>query len=235
MIKRNKYYMDVLNLVKIITAIISVIFAFIVGIRVLLLNPENLLNRWYALFFLSSSVGFSTYTIYHFITFNADIIIPIMITAQIFFNLLFVSLVMTVFVLEKFEKIAMGLKYLGTMMALFIIMSFGYFIFVPSLNTERFEQGIVDTETPFGWFIFVNVIRIGLSIYVVYKYAMMTRKIGEETKKRVQWLFVGIIIITIGLLLNLAGGISGIILIEIFALIAFDIGTILLFKGFLIK
>ena len=226
---------DVLNLIKIITAIISVIFAFIVGIRVLLLNPGNLLNRWFTLFFLSSSVGFLTYTFYHFITFNAHIIIPIMIIAQIFFNLIFISLVMTVFILEKFEKIAMGLKYLGTMMALFITMSFGYFIWVPSLNTERFEQGIIDTETPFGWFIYVNIIRIGLSIYVVYKYAMMTRKIGEETKKRVQWLFIGIIIMVIGLFLNLAGGILGSILTEIFALIAFDIGTIVLFKGFLIK
>jgi len=63
----------------------------------------------------------------------------------------------------------------------------------------------------------------------------MTRKIGEETKKRVQWLFIGMIIIAIGLFLNLAGGIFGSILAEIFALIAFDIGTIMLFKSFLLK
>lgn len=227
--------MDPLNLIKIITAIISVIFAFIVGIRVWILSPDNLLNRWFTVFFLSASVGFLTYTIYHFITFNADIIIPLMITAHIFFNLLFISSVMTVFVLEKFKKIAMSLKYFGTMMAIFIIMSFGYFIWVPTLNTERFEQGIVDTETPIGWFIFVNIIRIGISIYVVYKYAIMTKKIGEETKKRVQWLFIGMIIITIGLFLNVLGGIFGSILTEIIALIAFDIGTIVLFKSFLLK
>lgn len=227
--------MDVLNLIKIITAIISAIFTFIVGISVLRLNPDNLLNRWFTLFFLSASGGFLTYTIYHLITFNADIIIPIMITAQIFYNFLFISLVMTVFVLEKFEKIAMGPKYFGTMMVLFFIMTVGYFIWVPSLNTERFEQGIVDTETPMGWFIFVKLVQIGLSIYVVYKYAMIARKIGEETKKRVQWLFIGISIIIIGLLLNLVGGVLGSILTEIFALIVLDIGTIVLFKGFLIK
>ncbi|KKM69094.1 hypothetical protein LCGC14_1454260, partial [marine sediment metagenome] len=135
----------------------------------------------------------------------------------------------------KFEKIAMGPKYFGTMMVLFFIMTVGYFIWVPSLNTERFEQGIVDTETPMGWFIFVKLVQIGLSIYVVYKYAMITRKIGEETKKRVQWLFIGISIIIIGLLLNLVGGVLGSILTEIFALIVLDIGTIVLFKGFLIK
>ncbi len=227
--------MDVLNLIKIITAIISAIFTFIVGISVWRLNPDNLLNRWFTLFFLSSSGGFLTYTIYHFITFNADIIIPIMITAQIFYNLLFISLVMTVFVLEKFEKIAMGPKYLGTMIVLFIIMTFGYFIWVPSVNMENFEQGIVDTETPMGWFIFVKLVQIGLSIYVIYKYAMITRKIEEETKKRVQWLFIGIIIIVIGLLLNLFGGILSSILTEIFALIVLDIGTIVLFRSFLIK
>ncbi|KKK99746.1 hypothetical protein LCGC14_2629640, partial [marine sediment metagenome] len=68
--------MDVLNLIKIITAIISAIFTFIVGISVLRLNPDNLLNRWFTLFFLSASGGFLTYTIYHLITFNAHIIIP---------------------------------------------------------------------------------------------------------------------------------------------------------------
>jgi len=227
--------MDVPNLIKIITAIVTVIFAFIVGIRVLLLSPDNLLNRWFTVFFLSASLGFSTYTAYHFITFNADIIIPIMITAQIFFNLIFMSSVMTVFVLERFKKIAMSLKYFGTMMTLFIIMSIGYFIWVPSLNTERFEQGIVDTQTPIGWFIFVYLLRIGMAVYVISKYAMMTKKIEEETKKRVRWLFIGMIIITIGLFLNVAGGILGSILTEILALIAFDIGVIVLFRSFLMK
>ena len=38
---------------------------------------------------------------------NSDVIIPLMITAQIFFNLSPISLAMTLFVLEKHTKIAM--------------------------------------------------------------------------------------------------------------------------------
>lgn len=227
--------MAILNIIKIVTAIISVSLSLIVGTKVLSLNPDNLLNRWFAAFFLATSGGFSFYTIYHFILNNAKIIIPLMITAQIFYNFLFVSLVMTVFVLEKYKEIAMSFKYLGSMIIIFLIMSVGYFIFLPELDEDLYAIGIVDTDTFLGLFIFVNSIRIGLAVYVVYKYGMMVKKVGEETKKRVQWLFIGIFIVIIGVILNLIGGIFKEIGIEIIALIAIDIGIIALFKGFLIK
>ncbi|MFX1365596.1 MAG: hypothetical protein ACFFCE_06485 [Promethearchaeota archaeon] len=227
--------MDILNIIKITTAIISVSLALVIGINVLFLNPDNLLNKWFSLFFFSASGGFLTYTIYHLETTNANIIIPLMITTQILYNIIFISLVMTIFVLEKYKDIAMSFRYLGIMIVILIIMSFGYFIWVPELNMEDFEQGIVNTETPRVWFIFVNIIRIALAIYVVYKYGMMTRKVGEETKKRIQWLFLAVFIVILGLLLNLIGGLFESIFVEIFAMIAFDFGLIVLFKGFLIK
>ncbi|MFX1312621.1 MAG: hypothetical protein ACFFHD_08425 [Promethearchaeota archaeon] len=227
--------MDILNLIKIIAAIITVIISFILGFRVLRLNPGNLLNKWFTLFFISSSLGFLAYAVYHSIFFNRYLIIPIMITAQILFNFIVVSLLMTVFILEKLKKIAMSPKYLGTIIGLFIIMSFGYFIWIPTLDIESYEEGIIDTKTDFGWFVFVNIIRIGLCIYIVYKYAMMTREIGEETKRKVQWFFIGVIIVIIGLFFNLAGGIFDSILIEIVALIIIDLGYFGIFKGFLTK
>ncbi len=227
--------MDIYNIIKIITAIITVVIAITVGFRVLRLNPGDLLNIWFTLFFISSSLGFLIYTIYHLILNNSQIIIPIMITAQIIFNFIFISLVMTVFILEKYKKVAMSLKYLGSMMVLFFIMSFGYFIWTPELNMDRYEKGIVDTNTPTEWFIFITIVRTIMSIYVVYKYAIITKKIEEETKKRVQWFFIGIIFAIIGMFINLIGGFLRSIIIEIFALIAIDIGTIALLKGFLIK
>lgn len=227
--------MDVFNIIKIITAIITVVIAFIVGFRVLALNPRELLNIWFTLFFISSSTGFLLYTIYHLILNNSQIIIPIMVTAHIFFNFIFISLVMTVFVLEKYKKIAMSLKYFGSMVVLFFIMSFGYFIWIPELNMARYAKGIVDTDTPTEWHIFITIVRILIAIYVVYKYALMTRKIEEETKKRVQWFFLGIIFAIIGLFINLIGGFFRSIIIEIFALIVIDLGTVALLKGFLIK
>ena len=98
--------MDIGNLIEVIAALITAILALIVGFRVLSLNPANWLNRWFTIFFISSSLGFLTYTIYHLITNNSDIIIPLMVTAHIFFNFSFISLMMTVFILEKFAKIA---------------------------------------------------------------------------------------------------------------------------------
>ena len=227
--------MDI-NLIKVITAVITTILALIVGFRVLTLNPASWLNRWFTLFFISSSLGFLTYTIYHLITNNSDIIIPLMVTAHIFFNFAIVSLMMTVFVLEKFAKVAMRLQYFGTMMVLFLVMSLGYFIWVPKLDMDSYEQGIVNTTTPRGWFIFVNVLRIIMSLYVVYKYIMMTRKIEKETKNRIQWFSIGVIIVVIGILINLVGGFfrSAELLIEILALIAIDIGSLAILKGFLI-
>jgi len=239
-----KYYMDPFNLIKIITAIITVIVAFTLGFRVLRLNPGEMLNRWFTLFFISSSIGFLTYTIYHLITpesgISKDLIIPLMIATQICFNFIFISLVMTVFILEKYKKVAMSLKYFGTMIGIFIIMSFGYFIpiWTPSLNEGDWILGYVNTDTPPPWFIFVNLLRTGLSIYVIYKYAMMTRKIEEETKKKVKWFFIGIIFAVVTLLINLIGGLiggpfgSG--LLEIIAIIIVDIGIVAIFKAFLL-
>ena len=93
--------MDILNLIKIIAAIITVVFGFIAGYVELRLDPKNWLNRWFALFFISTSLGFLAYTIYHFILFNPHIVIPIMISAHILLNFAAISLVMTVFILEK--------------------------------------------------------------------------------------------------------------------------------------
>ncbi|MFX1348615.1 MAG: hypothetical protein ACFE92_08080 [Promethearchaeota archaeon] len=227
--------MDINNLIKIIAAAITVVISFTVGFRVLRLNPDNLLNKWFTLFFISSSLGFLIYTIYHLILNYSQIIIPMMITAQIFFNLIFISLMMTVFVLEKYEKVAMSPRYLGIMIVIFIIMSTGYLIWRPTLNMERYTLDIVDTKTPLPWFISIISIRAVLLIYVVYKYALMSRNLEGETKKRVQWFFIGIIFIFIALLVDLVGGAFDFILIEVFALISVDIATITIFKGFLIK
>ncbi len=226
--------MDINNLIKIIAAVITFILSIIVGLRVYSLNPRESLNRWFTLFFISTSLGFLIYTIYHLILNNPYVIIPLMITAQIFFNFIPVTWVMTVFILEKYKKRAMRFKYLGTMMIILIIMSFGYFTWPPELNMARYALGIVDTETPLFWFIFVNVIRAGLSLYVVYKYAMITRKIEGETKKKIQWFFVGIIIIIIAVITNLIGGVIESIVIEIIALITLDIGSIVILRGFLL-
>ena len=227
--------MDPLNIAKIITATLTVVVSFAVGFRVIRLDPKKLLNRWFTLFFISSSLGFLFYTIYHLILNNSQLVIALMITAQFFFNCIFFSLMMTVFVLEKFEKVAMSVKYLGSMIVLLILMSAGYLIWNPTLNLTLYAQGIIDTETPLPWFVIIISIRAILLIYVVYKYALMSRKLEGELKRGVQWFFIGVVFIIIALLVDLIGGAFGFILIEVLALIAVDIATFTIFKGFLVK
>jgi len=226
--------LDPLNILKIITTIITAVIALIIGLRVLFLNKSDLLNRWFALYFISSSLGFIFYAIYHLILYNSDIIIPLMITAHIFFNFNSISLTMTLFVLEKHTKIAMSMKYLGTMLILFFIMSIGYFIFLPYLDMGDYALGIVNTHTPPGLLIFVNTIRILLAIYAAYRYMVYNRKIEGETKNRIKWFSFGVILFILGLLINLSGGMLSLIVIELLALIIFDIGALLVLKGFLI-
>jgi len=226
--------LDPLNILKIITTIITAVIALIIGLRVLSLNKSDLLNRWFALYFISSSLGFIIYAIYHLILNNEDVIIPLMITAHIFFNFNSISLTMTLFVLEKHTKIAMSIKYLGTMLIVFFVMSIGYFIFPPYLDTGDYALGIVNTHTPAGLLIFVNTIRILLAIYAAYRYIVINKKIEGETKNRIKWFSLGVIIIILGLLINLTGGLLQSIEIEILALVIIDIGAILILKGFLI-
>ena len=206
----------------------------IVGFRVFFLDRKDWLNRWFALFFISSAIGFLVYASYHLILNNADVIIPLMITAQIFFNFNIISLAMTVFVLEKFTKVAMSIKYFGVMLIIFFVLSIGYFIFIPSLNQSAYAIGIVDTITPPGWLIFVNVLRIILAIYVVFKYILMLRKIEDAMKNKIRWFAIAVIVIIIGLVINIAGGALSSTITEIVALINLAVGSILLFKAFLL-
>ena len=85
-----------------------------------------------------------------------------------FFNLIPISLLMTVFVLEKFTKMAMSLKYLGPTMLVFVLMSFGYFIWPPTPDPTSFTQGMINTTTEVPWFLFVNISRMVLFGYILF-------------------------------------------------------------------
>jgi hypothetical protein len=141
---------------------------------------------------------------------------------------------MTVFSLEKYSQITMSLKYFGSMLIVFFVMSLGYFIFPPHLEMGSYALGIVDTHTPPILLIFVNSIRILLSIYAVYKYITTTKKLEGETKNRMKWFSIGVIVLILGIVINLAGGLLSSIVTEIIALIIVDIGAFLVLKGFLI-
>jgi energy-converting hydrogenase Eha subunit E len=62
----------------------------------------------------------------------------------------------------------------------------------------------------------------------------MTKKIESETKNKIKWFSMGVIVIIVGIFSNLIGGAIHSILMEILALVIIDIGALLIFKGFLI-
>ena len=223
-----------LNIIKLILPLITGIIALIAGFIELRLNSKNWLNRWFFSFFISASLGYLIYSVYHIIIFSPAITSIAVVITQIFFNFIPISLVMTVFVLEKFPKKAMSPKYLGTMLVIFILMSFGYFWWTPRVDPDYYTQRIINTTTPLPWFVFVNFVRMVLFGYALFEYAMITKKTEGEAKQRMRWFFIGIVIIIIGLLFNLFGGILNIVLIEILALILFNLGAIIIVKGFII-
>lgn len=226
--------MDPLNIIKIIGPLITGIIALIAGIIELRLNPKNWLNRWFFSFFISSSIGFLVYGFYHLVIISETFTSIDAVIAQIFFNFIPISLVMTVFVLEKFPKVAMSFKYLGTMLAIFILMSFGYFIFPPKPDPDKFEDHIINTITPLPWYIFVNIIRMVLFGYALFKYSMITKKTEDEAKKRIRWFFVGTLVAFVGLFSNLIGEAFDNLVIQVLSLILINIGAIIIVKGFFI-
>lgn len=226
--------MDIVNIIKIIATIITGAIALVIGLRVLLLNKSDLLNIWFSLYFISTSVGFMIYAIYHLILNNADIIIPLMITGQIFFNFNTIALTMTLIVLERHKKESMSLKYLGTMIILFGVMSIGYFILPPHLDMVEYALERVNTHTDPALFIFVNAIRLLFATYAAIRYSIIARKLEGQTKNRIKWFSLGLFIIILGFVINLTGGLFSSIELEILALIVIDIGAIIILKGFLI-
>ncbi len=227
--------MDPLNIIKIITAIITAILGLVASRIELKKNPEYWLNRWFALFFSSVSIGFLVYTIYHFLEFAPTLIIPLMISAHVLYNFGFISLMMTVFVLEEGEKKVMTKNYLVPMAIFFGISIIGYFIWIPTLNMEQLSKGIVDTETPTLWFIFVNIWRLFIFIFVLFKYGLITRKTEGLVRKRVIFFFIGTVINIIGIILNLIGGMISSPIVEILGIGSFNIGLVFILKGFLLK
>jgi hypothetical protein len=61
----------------------------------------------------------------------------------------------------------------------------------------------------------------------------MTKKVEKDTKKRILWFFTGIILVIVGLVVNLSGGLLELIILEILALLAINIGILVITKGFL--
>ena len=227
--------MDTISLLKIIISAIT----FIIGIFCCYIeikkNPDYWLNRSFAAFFISAAFGFFFYTIYHLILNNASFVIGIMITAQVMFNIAMSWLLFTELIIEFSEKRILRLKYVSIPILTFILSTFGYLIWVPTLDYDKYAAGQVDTITPRGWFIFVFGYRILLMLYVLVKFITLRAKSEGKQKRSITFFTIGMSFTVLGTFLTLVGGVQGILgaILEIGGLVFFNTGSILILKGFL--
>lgn len=226
--------MDTNNLIKIIAALITVLFAIFGGIIELRKNPEYWLNRLFAGFFVFAGFGFLFYTLYHMVLSDATLTISLAIVAQAFLQISLGCLLMTEFVIEYSEKKALTLKLVLIPTILTSVFIIGYFVWPISLNFGAYSRGEVDTITPTGWFVSVFIYRILLMLYVLIKFIIISRKADVSVKQQLNLFIIGLGIVILGTLLTLLGGSIGTIF-EVGGLALFNIGSLLIFQGLIKK
>lgn len=229
-----------LNWLKIGVAIGTVITAIICGTIVIKKNPKYWLNRFFTCFYLSGAIGFLFYTIYHIFGINKEVIIPLMITGHIFMNLGLSFLLQTVFIMDRSSKEAMTFPYLALSSGLFLIFSAGYlFRGIVTLNETQYGNEIIDTNTNIYWQIVVNFYRLGVFLFVIIKYTIISKKVTGITKTKMKIFSNSLIVAVFGILSNLAAGVifSGYAeyAFEIIGMITFMTGLILMLRAFLLK
>lgn len=240
--------MGLLTDTKIVLSVVTVIVGLISAIVEIRKNPEYWLNRFFALFFAFASLGFFGYTLYHIILTNIDLVLTLMITTNILLNFCLACLLMTEFILQYSEVIAMKKpKYLIITFALFAISIAGYFIpsLKPYVKADSYALGEVDTETPLFQMIIVTLFRIVIVLYVLIKFFQLVKQAEDgKVKKQLKLFSIGMIFILIGILMFLFGNLAAEVeifelnlgaMIEIIGQINLNIGMIEIARGFLVK
>ena len=111
--------LEILVILKIAMAVITFVVGLIAAIVEIRKNPSYWLNRFFGLFFTFASLGFLGYVAYHIILTNIDLVLVIMISTNIILNASIACLLMTEFILEYSERVAMTPKYIVSTLVLF--------------------------------------------------------------------------------------------------------------------
>lgn len=226
------------TIAKAVLAGITVIIGFVASILEIRKNPKYWLNRFFGLFFIVGSIGFLLYIVYHMIFTEIKIVLTLMIISNILLNFCLACLLMTSFILQYSEKVAISSKYLLITFGLFVLSIIGYIFWTPSVNAEEYAKGNVDTNTPILWLILVTLYRLGIMIYVLVKFTILL-KFAESlrVKKQLNRFVIGMVINTIGIVLFLFGNQFGNFgaYLEIIGQICFNVAIVTLLMGFFIK
>ncbi len=225
--------------VKIILAIFTVIVGLTSAIVEIRKNPDYWLNRFFAMFFLFAALGFSGFTAYHLITWDSHLTLAIMVTTNVLLNFSLACLLMTEFILQYSEVLAMKPKYLLITLLLFLSSIIGYAIVYPTLDMVEYNLGDVNTHTDVILLAYVTLYRLGIVFFVLFKFISLVKQAqAEKVKKQLKLFSIGMIFIILGITLfllgNLVTGTVG-ILMEIVGQICLNIGMIEIARGFLVK
>ena len=226
--------------VKIILAILTVIVGLISAIVEIRKNPDYWLNRFFAMFFLFAALGFGGFTAYHLITWDSDLTLAIMVLTNVLLNFSLACLLMTEFILQHSEVIAMKTKFLIIAFGLFLISVIGYAFFYPEIESmSEYDAGHVNTHTNIYLLAFVTLYRLAIVFYVLFKFINLVKQAeAEKVKKQLKLFSIGMIFIILGITFFLVGnmipGDVGIIL-EIVGQVCLNIGMIEIARGFIVK
>ena len=228
-----------LGTVKIILAILTVIVGLISAFVEIRKNPDYWLNRFFAMFFLFAALGFSGFTVYHLITSDAELTLAIMVTTNVLLNFSLACLLMTEFILQYSEVIAMKPKYLLITLGLFLTSIIGYAIAYPELDMAEYAVGEVNTHTDIYLLAYVTLYRLGIVFFVLIRFISLVKQAeAEKVKKQLKLFSIGMIFIILGITLfllgNLVTGSVGIIM-EIVGQLCLIIGMSEIARGFLVK
>lgn len=226
--------MDPLSIFKITLSIIEVVIETIVAIIVIKKNPKYWLHRFFGIFFISTSIGFLTYMVYHFILDNAVLAIFLVIMTHILFNTGFACLLMTWLIMKLSEVEAMKRKYLLLVVILWFISIIGYFIWPPTLDMGQYALGTVHSIIPTNINIFSMLYRFGIMLLAIVSYYKWSKKVGDtKNRRKMQFFYIGMSLALCGVLSIFLAGID--LSIEIFftiiGIVAFLAGTILMVRA----
>jgi hypothetical protein len=228
-----------LNEAKIVLAVLTVIVGLVSAIVEIKKNPDYWLNRFFAMFFLFAALGFSGFTAYHLITGDESLTLAIMVTTNVLLNFSLACLLMTEFILQYSEVIAIKPKYLLITLVLFLSSIIGYAIAYPTLDMVEYAAGEVNTHTDIYLLAYVTLYRLGIVFFVLIKFISLVKQAqSEKVKKQLKLFSIGMIFIILGITLfllgNLVTGTVG-ILMEIVGQICLNLGMIEIARGFLVK
>jgi hypothetical protein len=196
-------FMDPINYVKIVSSFITLVICTIIGIIEIKKNPKNWLNRFFAAFFIFNALGLVTYTIYHFIFNDADLVINIVIITQILWNIGFCSFIMVVPLIKYSEKVAINGKTPKIVFVIIIVLSIGFVLYPPYISDmpEYLINHHVHTEIqPVWWKIIVHSYRIVILLYVLLEFYVIARNSQGEFRNQLKKFSLGIILLILGLI-----------------------------------